>query len=92
VVATNRVLSYRLFPLGAGLGIVWHEADASLSRSRDPALDALPFGIVRLVENLQVAAANSAALRIMDAEDGLCLAGTVIALQKADKHVTSASN
>src|SRR6476620_7851296 len=64
VISTNRILSYRLFPLGAGLGIVWHEAHASLSRSLDPALDALPFGIVRLFENLQVAAANPAALRI----------------------------
>lgn len=84
VIAANQKLAYRLFPMGAGLGIVWHEVQKSPNRPLDAALDLLPIGIVRLGDKPQVASANSAALRILGEGDGLFLDTTVGAFQKAD--------
>lgn len=84
VVVPGRRLSYRLFPLGAGLAVCWREVRQPASDQFDATLDALPFGMVQVDANLRVASANLAARRMSRERDGLCVGESLTTADPAD--------
>jgi DNA-binding CsgD family transcriptional regulator len=84
VTMKGRRLSYRLFPLGTGLGVAWQNITHQPRTGGDAALDALGFGILKLSPEGQIDGANAAANEILALRDGLHLSGGVRAAAKVD--------
>jgi DNA-binding CsgD family transcriptional regulator/PAS domain-containing protein len=88
VLFEDRPLSFRFFPLGDGLGMVWSylalPTSATASWTNDPKLDALAVGAIVLRGTGRLLSANGLAAEILKAGDAIYAANRLRATHKPD--------